>query len=85
MITAEQEAKWRAEEDARTLAEANVIRKDPGRLDKAKEAARKIADEERKRANAMSAVGKERKTKQSTKTQRDTSIKRQPYNVFQKI
>lgn len=48
--------KWRAKDDARTLAEATVIGKDPERLDAAKVAATEMADEQAEQAKAMRGV-----------------------------
>lgn len=56
-VTAE-EKRWQAEEDAHTLARANVIREDPDRLKAAQGAAKKMAEDEREQANAMSKVAK---------------------------
>lgn len=50
------EAQWQAETDAETLAKAEVIKGDPGRLGKAQTAAAEIAENERKEAAAMSKV-----------------------------
>jgi hypothetical protein len=47
------EKKWRAESDARTLAEAKVIEKDTTRLEAAQEAAKGLAKELKKDAEAM--------------------------------
>jgi hypothetical protein len=44
------EEKWRAESDARTLAEAHAISEDPDRMKKATKAAKDLADEMQKRA-----------------------------------
>ena len=49
------------ENDARTLAEANVIQNDPERLKGAQNAATRIADEETKRASAMRKVAGKKK------------------------
>ena len=50
------EKKWRADNDARTLAEAEVIQKDKARLKAAKAAAKSMADEKRREATAMTNV-----------------------------
>lgn len=47
---------WRAQEDAFTLAEAKKIQKDPGRLTRAQQAAKKMADERAEDAAAMRQV-----------------------------
>jgi hypothetical protein len=54
MLINENQGRW----DAETLAEAKSIEKDPIRLQKAQEAAQKLADEQRDRANFMSAVAR---------------------------
>lgn len=53
-----EEKRWQAESDARTLAEANVIREDPERMKAAQGAAKKMAEDEREQANAMSKVAR---------------------------
>ena len=58
MSEKEQQEKWEAECDARTLADAEVIRNDEKRLGKAQEAAKRLAKEERERADAMEKAGK---------------------------
>ena len=47
---------WRAESDARTLAEADVIQKDKNRLKMAVKTAKKMADERMKEATSMKKV-----------------------------
>lgn len=53
-----QEERWKAEEDARTLQMAEVIRNDPKRLKKAMDAAGRLAEEKRKEAEAIAKVAK---------------------------
>ena len=55
VMTAE-DKKWQAEQDARTLAEAEVIKGDEGRLMAAKGAAKEMADEKKEEAQAMSKI-----------------------------
>lgn len=50
------EKKWRAQDDARMLAEAEQIKQDQTRLDAARQAAKEMADEETERAKAMRKV-----------------------------
>jgi len=50
------ERKWRAQDDARTLAQANVIKQDQQRLAAAKAEARRMAEEQAKEAAAMRGV-----------------------------
>lgn len=52
-IESKSEADWRAENDARTLAEAHVILEDDKRLKAAKKAAEKLAKEQ---ANSLAAL-----------------------------
>jgi phage/plasmid primase-like uncharacterized protein len=47
------EGKWKAESDARTLAESDVIRNDSTRHSKAQEAAVRLAKEAQEQADAM--------------------------------
>lgn len=92
---------WRAQEDAFTLAEAKKIQKDQGRLTRAQQAAKKMADERAEDAHAMRQVAG-RKQKNSTpakgnaatvrgsRPQAQTGRPRQgtgsrQYNVFKKI
>jgi len=56
-LTAE-EKRWQAESDAHTLAESEVIKGDPTRLEAAQKAAEEMAKEQRARADSMSAVAK---------------------------
>lgn len=53
-----EDKKWQAQSDARTLAEAEVIKGDPERLKAAQEAAVKLAEESREEAEGMSMVAK---------------------------
>jgi len=51
-----EEEKWQAENDARTLQDAVVIKKDPKRFKKAVEAAKRLAEEKMKEADAMAKI-----------------------------
>lgn len=51
-----EDKKWKAESDARTLAEAGVIKMDESRLKAAQEAAEGLADESKKEADSMKSV-----------------------------
>ena len=53
-----QEKEWRAQDDARVLAEAEQIKRDPGRMKSAAVAATKMAAEAKKHADSMSKVAK---------------------------
>lgn len=61
------EKDWRARDDAHTLAEAEHIKDDNGRLDAATTAAKRMADEEAERGKALRKVAR-RKTSTSPKT-----------------
>ena len=54
-ITAK-ERKWMEEDDARTLADAEVIRGDSARYKRAIKAAKRLSDEETKRADWLRKV-----------------------------
>lgn len=54
--TSVDDKRWQAESDARTLSEATIIRDDEERLDAAKIAADRLAEEERERAEALEKV-----------------------------
>ena len=56
MILSDDEKRWRAESDARTLADAEAIRNDPVRVGSAMEAAKRMAAERAKEASAMMKV-----------------------------
>lgn len=56
-LTAE-EKRWRAEQDAHTLAEAQRIAEDRGRLGAAKKEAARMASDAAKRANTLVKVAK---------------------------
>lgn len=53
---AQDEKRWRAESDARTLAEAETIKQDEKRLSDAQVAAKRMAEEEAERLKAMRKV-----------------------------
>ncbi len=52
-----QDRKWQAESDANTLAEAGIIRTDRGRMAGAKKAAKRMAAEQKKRADNLASIG----------------------------
>jgi len=85
--------KYQSEWDAQSLAEAEKIKNDPKRYEKAQQAAVRLAEEEREKAKAMTKVASgviranERKnlgirmpTKEDTEVLRKTG-----FNVFKKI
>lgn len=55
---AAEEARWKAERDASTVAEAAAIRSDPQRLAAAKVEAKRMASEEQQRASEATARAK---------------------------
>lgn len=90
----ETEADWQAQDDARALAQAEEIKADKPRLDKAQQAAKKMADEEAERAKAMRKVaGRKRQSssgegkKSTRKTARGVTqgAPGNKFNVFEKI
>ncbi len=56
-----EEARWRAEDDARTLARAREIIKDPGRAKAASRVAGKMAREKRKELEGLVDVARRRR------------------------
>ena len=57
-VLSEDDKKWKAKSDARSLAEAEVISKDPERLKAAVQAAKELAGEQREEADSMESVAK---------------------------
>jgi len=86
----EREKRWQAEDDANILAQAEVIKKDEKRLNRAETAAERIAKEANDRANAMNKIAGKGGT--STPVRR-TMRKKRPspgrpankHNVFKRI
>ena len=60
-MTAE-DKRWQAQDDARTLASANVIREDPDRMSAAQTMAKEMAEEDREKAKAMGKVARGQQT-----------------------
>ena len=56
-----EEKNWRAEADARTLAEAHVIKQDDARLKAAQKAADRLAKEDQKTIDGYKLVAKAKK------------------------
>ncbi len=89
------EKRWRAEEDARVLAEAEKIKTDQPRLDAAQTAAKRMAEEEAERAKAMRKVaGSKKKPGGSgpvksrapgSRVVADAMKNKNPHNVFKRI
>lgn len=81
-ITAD-ERRWRAESDARTLAEAKVIEKDQKRLADARAAAQRMADEQAKEAQAMRTVaGQKKSSNTGNKAAKKSTSKAKGSNSF---
>ena len=66
----EEDRDWEAESDARTLADAESIKNDPGRAVKAMKAAKKLAKECAQDAEAMALVAGKSPPSKKLKTQR---------------
>jgi hypothetical protein len=64
------ETQWRVEDDARTMAHYEEIMSDPTRKKAAVEAAKSLASDLNKRANAMNRVAGTKSIKSSTTTKR---------------
>ena len=64
------EERWRAEDDARTMAHYEEIMADSARKKAAIGAAKSMASDLNKRANAMNSVAGTKSTKSSTTTKR---------------
>jgi hypothetical protein len=85
------DAEWQAKDDARTLAEAEEIKMDKERLERAKAAANKILEEKREEAKAMAKVARKSPDKNgggkraSPKNKRNKKAKSTGMNVFGRI
>ena len=85
--------RWQAESDARTLAEADVIKQDKPRLDAAATAAQRMAEKQREEAAAMSRVAKKKPAQTSTGSTDPVSTgktstkkkKQNTFNVFSRL
>lgn len=62
----QEQARWKAESDAHTLANAAIIADDPTRLNSAKDAATRMADEVQKTATELRAVSNKAAPKPKT-------------------
>lgn len=86
-----QEKEWRAQDDARILADSEVIKADATRLKDAKSAAAKLADEERDKASAMGRIARMRKTRLPSEGREESKPKarkvkpKNVHNVFNRI
>lgn len=54
----EKEKDWRAEDDARTLSNAEAIKADPERMERASKAAKRMLEEEKARTEGLQKVAK---------------------------
>lgn len=93
----ESEIDWRAREDAHALAQAEEIKQDPDRLQKAKDEARKLAEDKREEAKRLNkaagskATGFKPKGSSRKKSTNRSNSKGQDnkspskFNVFQRI
>lgn len=80
-----QEKQWQAQDDARTLATAEVVKNDPGRLSAAKVAAKRMAEEEKDSAKAMTRVAGIRKVNTLSNDKEDgEGAKKKARRTFQK-
>jgi hypothetical protein len=84
-----EEKRWRAQDDAHTLAQARVIQQDPERLAAAKAEAQRMAEEQLKQAAAMATVAKTGGKGQAPGRKPDSGSETQPsggkYNVFKRL
>lgn len=81
---------WQAQDDARTLAFAEAIKQDPGRLKSAQEAAQKMVEQKREEADAMAKVAGQKANNSTTtpavsKKPDNTTSKNLLFNIFNKI
>jgi len=80
------EKRWREEDDARTLAEAERIKNDPGRLSGAKTAAKRMVEEDKERIQAMSKVAGKGSTASRPKSVAESRKKTvNAHNIFTRI
>ena len=68
----QEQLRWQAEDDARTMARYQEIMADKPRMNRAVAAAKKEADNLEQRANAMKRAASTRKTTSSTKRKKVT-------------
>ena len=80
--TTEQERDWKAECDARTLAQAELINKDPERLKKAQDAAGKMVKDAKEQAEEQEEMTKalqrlsQRRARKAAQAQEAVNLKR---------
>ena len=65
-VMSAQDKEWQAEDDARTLSQARIIYDDPGRLERAQQKAKEMAEEKKKEADAMGKVAGSKKMLQGS-------------------
>ena len=90
LTISKQEKRWMAEEDARTIAESEIIKNDRRRLIAAKRAALDLAKQEKEKADAMKAVAKTKPgaavVRRKPRPKGENKKKEvNSYNVFKKI
>lgn len=88
-VTAD-EKRWRAEDDAHTLARAEEIKDDKARMDAAAQAAKRMADEEAERMKNMRKVARKKPSTSSTPKTSKRVVKKpakgpDSFNIFQRI
>lgn len=82
------EAEWQARDDARTLARAEEIKADESRLQTAQDAAKKMLDEQRDEAKALSKVagrGSRNNTGRQPALKQRQGRPSSTHNVFRRI
>ena len=86
------ERRWRAEDDARTLAESEKIKNDPSRVKDAQAAAQRMLEEEKERLLGLQKVAGKKTTSSMARQQGKTETAKRstvsatgPWNVFNKI
>ena len=81
-VPTKQEMDWKAESDARTLAQAELINKDPERLKKAQDAAGKMVKDAKEQAEEQEEMTKalqrlsQRRARKAAQAQEAVNLKR---------
>jgi hypothetical protein len=76
VVLSPDERKWQAENDARTLAEAEQIKEDKTRLEAAQSAAKRMLEEEEERTRAMRKVARKKRATGSTGVRKNVEAKK---------
>ena len=79
------EAEWRAESDANTLARAEAIKADTSRHDAAKDAARRLLDDEKQDVVLLAKVAGRKAGVRASSGNRTTAKGSVAHNVFKRI